>query len=120
MTMSLIWCSRRHVPMLVANAVPLFGETRQSRGAVGTFVDITDRKRAGEALEATNAELRSFAYVLTRALQEPLRMCWTLRSYWHRTASDAWCRCRQASLSLRLCRFNHGGVLKGATSLLGG
>jgi light-regulated signal transduction histidine kinase (bacteriophytochrome) len=45
----------------------------QSCGAVGTFVDITDRKRAREALESTNAELRSFAYVLTHGLQQPLR-----------------------------------------------
>jgi len=58
----------------LGNAVPLFDETRQSRGAVGTFVDITERKRAGEAIESTNAELRSFAYVLTHGLQEPLRM----------------------------------------------
>ena len=57
----------------LCNAVPLFDETRQSRGAVGTFADITDRKRAREALESTNAELRSFAYVLTHGLQEPLR-----------------------------------------------
>jgi light-regulated signal transduction histidine kinase (bacteriophytochrome) len=58
----------------LGNAVPLFDETRRSRGAVGTFVDITDRKRAGEALESTNAELRNFAYVLAHGLQEPLRM----------------------------------------------
>jgi signal transduction histidine kinase len=57
----------------LGNAVPLFDETRRSRGAVGTFVDITDRKRAGEALESTNAELRNFAYVLAHGLQEPLR-----------------------------------------------
>ena len=57
----------------LANAVPLFDETHQSRGAVGTFIDITDRKRAAEALESTNAELRSFAYVLMHGLQEPLR-----------------------------------------------
>ncbi len=56
----------------LGNAVPLFDETGRSRGAVGTFVDITDRKRAGEALEAANAELRNFAYVLARGLQEPL------------------------------------------------
>jgi light-regulated signal transduction histidine kinase (bacteriophytochrome) len=54
--------------------VPLFDETLRSRGAVGTFVDITDRKRAGEALESTNAELRNFAYVLTHGLEEPLRV----------------------------------------------
>jgi signal transduction histidine kinase len=58
----------------LGNAVPLFDEAGQSRGAVGTFVDITDRKRAEEALESTIAELRSFAYVLTHGLQEPLRM----------------------------------------------
>lgn len=57
----------------LGNAVPLFDETRRSRGAVGTFVDITDRKRAGEALEASNAELRKLAYVLAHGLQEPLR-----------------------------------------------
>jgi signal transduction histidine kinase len=58
----------------LGNAVPLFDETHQSRGAVGTFADITERKRAEEALEATNAELRNFAFVLTHGLQEPLRM----------------------------------------------
>ena len=58
----------------LGNAVPLFDETRRSRGAVGTFVDITDRKRAGEALAATNAELRNFAYVLADGLQDPLRI----------------------------------------------
>jgi signal transduction histidine kinase len=57
----------------LGNAVPLFDETRRSRGAVGTFVDITDRKRAGEALLSANAELRNFAYVLAHGLQEPLR-----------------------------------------------
>ena len=58
----------------LGNAVPLFDETHQSRGAVGTFVDITGRKRAAEALESTNAELRSFADVLMHGLQEPLRI----------------------------------------------
>jgi len=58
----------------LGNAVPLFDEARRSRGAVGTFVDVTDRKRAGEALEAANAELRHFAYVLTHGLQAPLRI----------------------------------------------
>jgi light-regulated signal transduction histidine kinase (bacteriophytochrome) len=54
--------------------VPLFDETRRSRGAVGAFVDITGRKRAGEAIEATNAELRNFASALTQHLREPLDM----------------------------------------------
>jgi light-regulated signal transduction histidine kinase (bacteriophytochrome) len=34
----------------------------------------SDRKRAEEALRATNAELQHFAYALTHDLQEPLRM----------------------------------------------
>src|ERR1017187_2242207 len=58
----------------LGNAVPLFDEMRRSRGAVSAFVDITERKRAEEALERANAELRNFAYALTHDLQEPLRM----------------------------------------------
>ena len=56
----------------LGNAVPLFNEARQTRGAVGVFVDITDRKRAAEALEATNVELRNMVHALTHELQEPL------------------------------------------------
>jgi signal transduction histidine kinase len=58
----------------LGNAVPLFDEKRQSRGAVGAFVDITERKQAGEALEASNAELRNFGNALTQHLREPLDM----------------------------------------------
>ncbi|MGO9259019.1 MAG: sensor histidine kinase [Bryobacteraceae bacterium] len=36
--------------------------------------DIAERKRAEEALNATNDELRNFAYALTHDLREPLRM----------------------------------------------
>jgi light-regulated signal transduction histidine kinase (bacteriophytochrome) len=57
----------------LGSAVPLFDEMCRSRGAVGTFVDITERKRAGEALESSNAELRKFADVLAHGFQEPLR-----------------------------------------------
>jgi signal transduction histidine kinase len=57
---------------LLGSAVPLFDQTHRTRGAVGTFVDITDRKRAAESLESSNAELRKFAYVLAQGLQQPL------------------------------------------------
>jgi|SRR5579863_4398475 len=56
----------------LGNAVPLFNEARQTRGAVGVFVDITERKRAAEALEATYVELRNVVHALTHELQEPL------------------------------------------------
>ena len=39
----------------------------QSRGAVGAFIDITERRRAAEALEAANLELRNFGNALTQA-----------------------------------------------------
>jgi signal transduction histidine kinase len=56
----------------LGNAVPLFDELKRPRGAVGAFVDITDRKRAREKLGSANAELRSFVYALAHGLQEPL------------------------------------------------
>jgi len=43
----------------LGNAVPLFDEAQQSRGAVGAFLDITDRKRAEEKLGAAHAEVRT-------------------------------------------------------------
>jgi light-regulated signal transduction histidine kinase (bacteriophytochrome) len=54
--------------------VPLFDETGQPRGAVGTFVDITERRRTAEAIEAANVELRNFGNALTQDLREPLGM----------------------------------------------
>src|ERR1019366_3000710 len=50
----------------LGNAVPLFDETGQPRGAVGAFIDITERRRGAEALEAANAELRNFGHALTQ------------------------------------------------------
>jgi signal transduction histidine kinase len=58
----------------LGNAVPLFDKTGQSRGAVGAFIDITERRRTAEALEAANLELRNFGNALTQDLREPLSM----------------------------------------------
>jgi PAS domain S-box-containing protein len=56
----------------LGNAVPLFDETGRPRGAVGAFIDITERRKAAESLVAANAELRNFGNALTEDLCEPL------------------------------------------------
>lgn len=43
-------------------------------GVVITFVDVTDEKRAEEALTRMNEDLKQFAYAASHDLQEPLRM----------------------------------------------
>ncbi len=47
--------TRRH---LLGEAIPLLDPSGATRGAVGAFVDITDRKRAEEALAKREEELR--------------------------------------------------------------
>jgi PAS domain S-box-containing protein len=47
--------TRRHI---LGGAIPLLGPDGAPRGAVGAFVDITDRKRAEEALERSEEKLR--------------------------------------------------------------
>jgi PAS domain S-box-containing protein len=44
--------------ILHASAAPLFDEKQQPRGAVGAFVDITDRKRFEEALRESEQRVR--------------------------------------------------------------
>jgi PAS domain S-box-containing protein len=44
---------------IFGNAVPLFDPRGEVRGAVGAFVDITERKRAEEALEKANEQLEA-------------------------------------------------------------
>ncbi len=56
----------------LASAAPVFDEMGQCHGAVGAFVDITERKQTEEALEAANLELRNFGNALTHDLCEPL------------------------------------------------
>jgi len=65
---------------LLLSAGPLWGETNEPLGCVITFTNITDRKRAEEALAQqaqalakSNSDLRQFAYSASHDLREPLR-----------------------------------------------
>ena len=64
---------------LFGDAVPLFDESGNVRGAVGAFMDITERNRAQEALiearqaaEAANQSKDRFLAVLSHELRTPL------------------------------------------------
>jgi two-component system CheB/CheR fusion protein len=60
--------------VMLLNASEIFNPNAQARTILLAIEDTTDRKRAEEALQTTNAELQHFAYALTHDLQEPLRM----------------------------------------------
>src|SRR6202050_2904632 len=59
---------------MLLNASEIFNPNAQARTILLAIEDTTDRKQAEEALQTTNSELQHFAYALTHALQEPLRM----------------------------------------------
>ena len=60
--------------VMLLNASEIFNPNAQARTILLAIEDVTDRKKAEEALRTTNAELQHFAYALTHDLQEPLRM----------------------------------------------
>jgi len=60
--------------VMLLNAREVFDANAQERTILLAIEDTTDRKRAEDALMATNAELQNFAFALTHDLQEPVRM----------------------------------------------
>jgi PAS domain S-box-containing protein len=59
---------------LLGNAVPLFDKAGKPSGAVGAFVDITERRQVEESMLRSNLELKAFGNALTQDLRDPLTM----------------------------------------------
>ena len=59
---------------LLGNAVPMFDSSGKPRGAVGAFVDITERRQVEESMLRSNLELQTFGNALTQDLRDPLTM----------------------------------------------
>jgi two-component system, chemotaxis family, CheB/CheR fusion protein len=60
--------------VMLLNASEVFDPNAKEQTILLAIEDITDRKRAEEALKKMNLELQHFAYALTHDLREPLRM----------------------------------------------
>lgn len=58
---------------LLCNAGPIRDAEGKVIGGIVAWRDITDHKRAEDALKRSNQELQQFAYVASHDLQEPLR-----------------------------------------------
>ena len=59
---------------LRANSVPLRDSQRNVFAVLGTYEDITERKRGEDAIKRSNAALSEFAQVVSHDLRSPLRV----------------------------------------------
>ena len=57
---------------LLGNAAPIRDERGEPRGSVGAFIDITDRKKAEDALREANRRKDEFLGMLSHELRNPL------------------------------------------------
>jgi two-component system, sensor histidine kinase and response regulator len=57
-----------------ASSVPLYDSNGVIFGMLGTYEDITSRKRSEDAIKRSNAALADFAHVVSHDLQSPLRV----------------------------------------------
>ncbi len=57
---------------LLGNASPIVGEDGTPRGSVGAFIDITDRRRAVDALRESERRKDEFIAMLSHELRNPL------------------------------------------------
>jgi PAS domain S-box-containing protein len=62
------------VRVIYGNAVPLLDESGKSRGCVAAFVDVTDRRRVEEALNASQRQLADDLDAMTRMQQLSARL----------------------------------------------
>ena len=76
--------------VMLLNASEIFNPHARIRTILLAIEDVTDRKRAEDALTATNAKLQHFAYALTHDLQEPLRMVVNFKEPWSGSMRASW------------------------------
>jgi two-component system sensor histidine kinase/response regulator len=59
---------------LRASSIPLRDSHERTFGVLGTYEDVTERRRSEEAIKRSNAALSEFAHVVSHDLRSPLRV----------------------------------------------